>query len=209
MNEASIKVVEGLRELIIAARAHQPGSAGRAALAADYAGLIGQGNDIRFLPEGIVSDGSGGYNGFGTTADPILAGQFFHSWHGLGVGGVGWLSVLAGGNLNTASSVNLDTLQADADSRLSGLRDRAGWSARSADFVDWARKASTSESTQLDTALGSLTDADMGKASTARSNAETRQQLALSTIQQAISAYGNYAGGLLGNVQQTQRGLMA
>jgi flagellin len=55
----------------------------------------------------------------------------------------------------------------------------------------------------------SLTDADLGKASTARANAETRQQLALATVRQALDAYGTYAGGLLGNVQRTQRGIMA
>jgi flagellin-like hook-associated protein FlgL len=58
-------------------------------------------------------------------------------------------------------------------------------------------------------AIGTLTDADMGKASAARAQAETRQQLALSTVRQALDAYGTYAGGLLGNVQRTQRGVMA
>lgn len=54
----------------------------------------------------------------------------------------------------------------------------------------------------------SLTDADMGKASTARAQAENRQQLALATVRQAISAYGSYAGGLLGNAQRTQAGVL-
>jgi flagellin len=62
---------------------------------------------------------------------------------------------------------------------------------------------------RLDAAATSLTDADLGRASTARAQAETRQQLALDTISRAISAYGNFAGGLLGNVQRTQRGLLA
>lgn len=62
---------------------------------------------------------------------------------------------------------------------------------------------------RIDGAVSSLTDADLGKASAARSEAETRQQLALSTMRQAISAYGSYASGLLGNAQQTQRGILA
>jgi flagellin-like hook-associated protein FlgL len=61
----------------------------------------------------------------------------------------------------------------------------------------------------LTSAIGALSDADMGKASAARAQAETRQQLALSTVRQAISAYGNFAGGLLGNVQRTQQGVLA
>jgi flagellin len=55
----------------------------------------------------------------------------------------------------------------------------------------------------------SLTDADLGKASAARAQAETRQQLALDTIKTALTAYGNFAGSLLGNVQRTQRGVLA
>jgi flagellin len=65
------------------------------------------------------------------------------------------------------------------------------------------------EADRLNIAIGSLTDADLGEASAARAQADTRQQLALQTIQQALSAYGNFAGGLLGNVQRTQRGVLA
>jgi flagellin-like hook-associated protein FlgL len=58
---------------------------------------------------------------------------------------------------------------------------------------------------RLQAGIGSLTDTDLGKASAARAQAETRQQLALSTVRQAISAYSSFATGLLGNVQRTQR----
>jgi flagellin len=51
--------------------------------------------------------------------------------------------------------------------------------------------------------------ADMGKISANLQKNQARQQLALSTISTAISAYGNYANGLLGNVARTQRGVMA
>jgi flagellin len=61
----------------------------------------------------------------------------------------------------------------------------------------------------LDAAIGSLTDADLGKASTARAQAETRQQLALDTVRNAINAYGAFAGGLLANAQRTQRSVLA
>jgi hypothetical protein len=62
---------------------------------------------------------------------------------------------------------------------------------------------------RLDSAIGAMTDVDLGAASTQLRQAESRQQLALATVQQAISAYGNFAGGLLGNVQRTQRGVLA
>jgi flagellin-like hook-associated protein FlgL len=60
---------------------------------------------------------------------------------------------------------------------------------------------------RLEAAAETLTEADLGKASTALRQAETRQQLALSTVRQALNAYGAYAGGLLGNVQRTQRAI--
>jgi flagellin len=60
---------------------------------------------------------------------------------------------------------------------------------------------------RLQAGIGSLTDADLGKASAARAQAETRQQLALSTVRQAISAYSSFATVLLGNVQRTQRAI--
>jgi flagellin len=62
---------------------------------------------------------------------------------------------------------------------------------------------------RLNGAANSLTQADLARVSANRAQAETRQQLALDTIRTAISAYGNFANGLLGNVARTQRGVMA
>jgi flagellin-like hook-associated protein FlgL len=72
-------------------------------------------------------------------------------------------------------------------------------------IIDRAEK----KADRLTLAAETLTEADLGKVSAARAQADTRQQLALQTIQQALTAYGNYAGGLLGNVQRTQRGVLA
>jgi flagellin len=62
---------------------------------------------------------------------------------------------------------------------------------------------------RLQSAIGALTDADLGKASLGLRLAETRQQLALDTIRTAIGTYGSFANGLLGNVQRTQLGVLA
>ena len=56
---------------------------------------------------------------------------------------------------------------------------------------------------------GSLVDADLGKASTARAAAEARQELALLTVRRAIATYGAYADGLFANVRRTQRAILA
>jgi flagellin-like hook-associated protein FlgL len=75
--------------------------------------------------------------------------------------------------------------------------------------IDSLRQNNSIMNDSAQSALGSLTDADLGRVSTARAQADTRQQLALDTIKTAISAYGNFAGGLLGNVQRTQQGVLA
>ena len=117
-------------------------------------------------------------------------------------------------NLLTATTSQLD----DARTTLSTLKGETsgGWlgawdAATAADLrqVDTMKSMAEAATMRLEAQIGALTDADFGKASTARANAEARQQLALSTIQRAISAYGNFAGGLLGNVQRTQRGVLA
>lgn len=71
-----------------------------------------------------------------------------------------------------------------------------------------SRTASRQEDQKLSLAA-SLTDVDLGAASTALRQSETRNQLALDTISRAISAYSSYAGGLLSNVQSTQRSVLA
>jgi flagellin len=62
---------------------------------------------------------------------------------------------------------------------------------------------------RLEQLSSSLTDADLGRASSARAAADTRQQLALATIRQALNAYGTFAGGLLGNLQRTRNQIRA
>jgi flagellin len=58
-----------------------------------------------------------------------------------------------------------------------------------------------------DAQAASLTEVDLGKASSMRAQAQARQQLALDTVRVALTAYGQFAGGLLGNVQRTQRAI--
>jgi flagellin len=63
--------------------------------------------------------------------------------------------------------------------------------------------------TRLEQQAASLTDANLGKASSTLEQSQVRQQLALDTVRSAISAYGNLANGLMGNIARTQRGVMA
>jgi flagellin-like hook-associated protein FlgL len=112
-------------------------------------------------------------------------------------------------NLETADLATLQTHLAKYDAYTTWMRHQTqalGLVTRNNERIEARAEAKGS---RLEAFAERLTDADMGKATTARANAETRQQLALSTVSQAISAYGSYANGLLGNVARTQRGLLA
>ena len=108
-------------------------------------------------------------------------------------------------NTSANAQTTLASIQGFKDQMLQQVAAISGTDA----MIDADQARLTAASDRLSTLAGRLTDADLGKASAARAQAEARQQLALSTVRQAISAYGNFTGGLLGNVQRTQRGIMA
>jgi flagellin-like hook-associated protein FlgL len=124
-------------------------------------------------------------------------------------GGSGGIVIPAGNgdDLSTAANAALSVQIQDANAASHRWRLQYWSSVGNAldRFDDYLAKRSD----KLQSAKSALTDADMGKASTARANAETRQQLAMQTVRSAITAYGNMASGLLGNVARTQRGILA
>jgi flagellin-like hook-associated protein FlgL len=227
-HEAVRLQLDRLGELIISARAFAPGSSARAALQAEWSAFAaatpsGGTNPAFDNSTGHAIDGLG--IGFQmNTTDPFFSGTRFAALSHLDGFGQ-WTAMAANAGqgrpvqLSTFDLLNASTSQLDdATTSVNTLRGRTSFSWLSAweietggDLrqVETLRSMTEAATMRLETQIGALTDADLGKASTARSNAETRQQLALSTIQQAISAYGNFAGGLLGNVQRTQRGLLA
>jgi flagellin len=98
---------------------------------------------------------------------------------------------------SVAAARQLETAFTNRTVQLNGL---VNWLAADTRRLD-------SQADRLDSAAAHLTEANLGKASTARSQAETRQQLALATVRQAISTYGSFASGLMGNVLSTQRAI--
>jgi flagellin len=217
VNDARMEVLEELKGLLLSARSHNPGSTARVQLAAPWATLVTTG--LSFQPNnpvfanmtGYGSDASGTGVRMTGTGDPLLGGERWAIEPSASNWMLGGLDIF---NITTATTTELDDMIAEVQVYLG--HSGSGWATDWGQQIGadertsaWMRDYSNSALDRIDTAIGSLTDADMGKASTARANAETRQQLALSTIQQAISAYGNFASGLLGNVQRTQRGLLA
>jgi flagellin-like hook-associated protein FlgL len=110
-------------------------------------------------------------------------------------------------DLSTAASAAQDL--ARWDSELAYYTSRESYWGAVGNGLDRLNRHFKLEQDRIGGAIGSLTEADLGRASTQLRQSETRQQLALATINRAINAYGNFAGGLLGNVQRTQRGVLA
>lgn len=119
------------------------------------------------------------------------------------------LAIVGSLNLQTATQTQVATARAAMNSHLEALRLTSASDGTSHKVVEQIGTVNARAQGVAETHLGALTDADLAKSSAARAQAETRQQLALATVRQAIGNYANFAGGLLGNVQRTQRGGMA
>ena len=217
LNGVYMDVLEQFKDLLLSARSHNPGSEARVRLGASWSALLASGQ--AYQPDNPVFASMAGYgvdaSGRGVrmtgSGDPLLEGERWAIEPQPGPWMAGGLDIF---NIVTATATELEDMIQEVKVYLGhfGGSWAADWEQQmGADqrTSAWMRDYSNAALDRIDGAIGSLTDADMGKASTARANAETRQQLALSTIQQAISAYGSYAGGLLGNAQRTQRGVLA
>jgi hypothetical protein len=210
-----------LDAILTSALQFQPGSTQRAALARDYSAIA---NHLVSL--NAQSWEASGYNGTWVNNGTSPEGHWFMNAFAPGTGLDGhkvrdgsWNAFLNGWvaaqDLNTMTVPQVQSFKATLageESPTPGLQWFYSYTPAVASDVLGLERAAVQQSARADLFAGvatSLTDADLGKASTALRESQSRQQVALSTIQQAISAYGNYAGGLLGNVQQTQRGLIA
>jgi flagellin len=204
-------------DIIVAARALLPGSSGRQALAADWArtleAIAGARSTNGAIVSGSTTQADGRWGVQGPQSDPLFANQTVWTVTGASLTDYGWQTrdwafsgvPLVSVDIANGSDANLGNglanVQAAKDLLIQAHSNSSdSWLDRTADFIK-------QDDARLDTAIGSLTDADLGAASTQLRQSETRQQLALDTISRAISAYGNFAGGLLGNVQRTQRAI--
>jgi flagellin-like hook-associated protein FlgL len=203
--EQELVFVEAMRDIYLAAAQYAPGTTQRQTLKAEL--------------DQLVSSLGGGW-GPGTSA-PLTWHAAIDASHGLLAGLRVHDRNFAGLQVNVITPVTaaapVDTATSAAiQGQISVLSNHAV-NLRALDIANAATQGAIRTAAQMNSRLadtntatiGALTDADLGKASAARAQAETRQQLALSTVRQAISAYSGFATGLLGNVQRTQGGVMA
>jgi flagellin-like hook-associated protein FlgL len=209
-------------DILRQAMGHAAGSQSRQRLAAEYAAILASHSTMTgatgMIETGAGSQADGNWGVRGPAADTEVG--IFTVWTTLGSspGANGWPTWDWAGNgmpygtidvLNATQaqlSAGLTTLESFQRVNITGAQMRNG---RNEDRLDRVVRNAEATSQRLDGAIGALTDADLGKASAARAQAETRQQLAIATVRQAISTYAGFATGLLGNVQRTQRGVMA
>jgi hypothetical protein len=230
MLEQVSATTESLRGLVMQARSWPAGSAQRLAVQAEWDEIIDQSSAIQgenpALPDpaGVAGWSATGPGQPVLTNDSYFGATRISMWPNYGAFH-GWLTATDGARpvaLSTfdiagATSAQLD----DAHTSLmnvginppgGGLSWATSWLVNIGADEALAERWQTDIARTIDRndrAAASLTDADLGKASAARAQSETRQQLALQTVRQALDAYGAFAGGLLGNVQRTQRGIRA
>jgi flagellin-like hook-associated protein FlgL len=196
------------------------GSSARQQLATEYAEelltLDGMRTTTGPIDSGMGTQPDGHWGIQGPASDPVLAGRTIWTTLATSPEDNGWQATDPLSNGQPYGSANLTggtqpqleaalrTVERFRDATISGALMLNG---RRLQWLDRVDDLSRREIDTLDTAIGSLTDADLGKASAARAQAETRQQLALATVRRAISAYSSFATGLLGNAQRTQRAL--
>ena len=234
----STHVEEGLRlqrdALVILRHAQNsaPGSEERRRHLGAWQDIQGRWGALKVIYDQITTD-YGGTRSMGTPAtewhlrpwengDTFLSGHMIpDAWwlsasgsNGPGVGLAGYSPNLRAIDLDFmgASTATFATAITEIQNAASGIARTEGQAAGVSSAYNGLWRAETIASVMADkatAAAGSLTEADLGKASAARAQAETRQQLALSTVRQAISTYANFASGLLGNAQRTQQGIMA
>jgi flagellin-like hook-associated protein FlgL len=217
----TLEAFDRLNELVLSARATVAGGASRAAIAAEWAQVVewtrsfdGMNDNPAFTVTGFVAGTPGGYtfNGADSFYGPEIYNAYphgggFDSWMDF-VGGVVAVTMRNADILN-ATSAQLD----DVRTKIEQMRTSGAMWMRNvgADLngVERLKQRAAQGADQVAAQIGSLTDADLGRASTARADADARSRLALQVVREALDAYGAFAGGLLANAQRSQRSVLA
>jgi hypothetical protein len=221
-NSRVIAALERLEQLVVTARGTVAGSSQRAALQAEWDAVTEWTRGIAlnepFATITGIQDLGGPNVGYDLgAADSFFSGGLwaihqatFGDGYMTSAGGTWPFTAPRGFDLLNAGTAQLNDITSSLNNYVADARWR--WPTAVGDDqnrLDRLKALNRATEDRLDAAIGSLTDADLGKASTARAQAETRQQLALDTVRNAINAYGAFAGGLLANAQRTQRSVLA
>jgi flagellin-like hook-associated protein FlgL len=211
--------IDAMEDIVLRARTSAAGSQARITLQAEWTRAVAGVPASTEPSPGIADWSAHNLNGsLIAPQDPMMANARFMLLPAAN-GFASWLTVSNGTtfpvainavDISSASTAQLDQASVSLESLYTMIMQ--DWDMKAGGnhgALDALKSSTAANIDRLDTAIGSLTDADLGKLSIENRQAQTRQQLALATISRALSAYGSYAGSLLGNVLQTQRGIMA
>ena len=213
-----LDTLNNMSNILLRAKSYPIGHEARKALAAEFeqakAELIGH----SYEPATIVSgfgDWSGKWGVQTTASDALLNGRVVtttlsesRQWM-LDTNDAGSVT-LGAVNIETASAAQLHWAKNNAKYLIEAwgpyltqqTSDTQNW-------LDSVENITNNDTDRLENAISSLTDADMGIVSRERELAQTRQELAYSSVRNALTQYSNYANGLLSNVLSSKRGLLA
>jgi flagellin-like hook-associated protein FlgL len=212
--------MDRMADIIRQAMVLAPGSASRQQLAAEWQQVLASFDTIRgttgSIESGMAVQVDNRWGIRTTAADPIIGDRTIWTmlggspedfgWHTIDVAanGVPYGSIDILNHTQAQLQAGLTTVQQFRDTNVSGTLITGG---RNQNWLDRIEASTNRDIDRFDTMIGALTDADLGAASSQLRMSQTREQLALATVRQALDAYGSFANGLLGNVQRTQRAL--
>ena len=233
-HEIGREQMAGLRDTLMRALGSAPGSQTRANLQAEFQqqlqALLSVRADSGPIESGYAFQADGQWGILSSSADTVFNGKRFFASLDNGINGqnnhsaylhfdyVTWTNYNSGSgpkfneiNLNTATDASIRQAVNWIDGWYLGgtLPFYAAETSGQLRWLDTVEQRDARTRDRLDAAISSLTDADLGALAGESQKAQLRQQLAVVTMRTANSAYGNFAGGLLGNVQRTQRDLLA
>ncbi len=216
------RIMENLQNILVQARSYAIGSNSRIQLQSQWNQLIEEAgtfsSPVNSFPNAAYV--ASGYNsGIDLSNDTYLSdgGRYFVQ-PSLGLDFTGGTNPIALSSVNivTASNTTLDDAYTTTNNNLGNLPSggtylnlRITESMRDLNRAEKLEEFSEVMTQRNQDAISSLTDIDMGKVSRDRDLAQSRQQLAYQTVQNAIAHYSNVSRGLLNNVMGTQRSVRA
>lgn len=217
IDELHLEYLDKARAIVTSARLQPPNSAARTALQVEYDNIMLDWQ--RLFGEWQLQSstyGNWGAAGWGIQphlSDPILSQNAI--WHQPATG-LSWATATTANglavkdnNMIAASDTYLINLYSALTTRKTSYYSYMNFSRSDQVWLDNVEKNDARTSDNIELAISSLTDADMGEVAKERDLAQSRQQLAYQTIQNALTHYGNISNGLLNNVLGTQRSISA
>lgn len=223
VNDTTYQILSKLDEILLSAQSYSIGSSQRQALQAQWNQTIAEADSFSASNNNPVFNGTGAGSGWNSASNAYdwgaidsFYGPDMLNAHPNGSAWAGWLSSATyGAVLNTFDLVNATA--GDITSAKASIDGRRNTSAQNwyrhyaADGgrVERLQKVVEQSTDRINSFIGSIEDIDLGELSAQLSNHNAKQELASTTLKQAINTYSNYAQSLMGSILRTQNSIRA